>query len=311
VARESHLHSHGAAGHAHPHGGHAHHPRGAADSERRMLWVLALTAGFMVVEAVGGWLAGSLALIADAGHMLSDTAALGLAWAALRVARRPHDEKRTYGYHRVEILAAFVNGLVLFAISAWICFEAIGRLRAPVPVLGLPMLVVALAGLAVNVVAFLVLRRSDRGNLNVRAALLHVLSDLLGSVAAIIAAAVILATGWTPIDPILSILLTLLILRGAWNVTRSAAHVLMEGAPDGFDAVALRTDLLAVVPGLADVHHVHAWMLNAERTVVTLHVRLAPSTDAKAALAAVKVRLKERFGIAHSTVQVDPDECLD
>jgi len=310
MARNPSLHSH-AAGHPHPHGGHHHHPRAAADGERRIFWVLLLTGGFMVVEAVGGWLAGSLALIADAGHMLSDTAALALAWAAFRVARRPHDEKRTYGYHRFEILAAFVNGLVLFAIAAWICFEAVGRLRAPVPVLGTPMLVVASAGLVVNIVALFVLRGGDRANLNVRAALLHVLGDLLGSIGAIAAAIVILATGWTPIDPILSILLTLLILRGAWDVTRRAGHVLMEGVPEGFDAAAMRADLMSIVPGVADVHHVHAWMLNTERSVVTLHVRLAPSTDSAAALAAIKLRLKERFGIAHSTVQIDPGECLD
>jgi cobalt-zinc-cadmium efflux system protein len=304
------FHSH-AGGHPHPDGGHDHHPRASTDGERRMFWVLVLTAGFMVVEAVGGWLAGSLALIADAGHMLSDTAALGLAWAAFRVARRPHDAKRSYGYHRFEILAAFANGLALFAIAAWIAFEAVGRLREPVPVLGAPMLAVAIAGLAVNLVALAVLRGGDRANLNVRAALLHVLGDLLGSVGAIAAAIVILATGWTPIDPLLSILMTLLILRGAWDVTRRAGHVLMEGAPDGFDAAAMRADLVAAVPGVADVHHVHAWMLNTERALVTLHVRLAPAADAGAALAAIKDRLKGRFGIAHSTVQIDHGDCLD
>jgi cobalt-zinc-cadmium efflux system protein len=303
--------SHSPAGHAHPHGGHPHPPRPAADGERRLFWVLVLTGGFMVIEAVGGWLAGSLALIADAGHMLSDTAALALAWTAIRVGRRPHDEKRTYGYHRFEIIVAFANGLALFAIAAWISVEAIGRLRAPVPVLGIPMLAVASAGLVVNVVALVVLRGGDRTNLNVRAALLHVLGDLLGSVGAIAAAIVILATGWTPIDPILSVALTLLILRGAWDVTRRAGHVLMEGTPEGFDATAMRADLLAAVPGVTDVHHVHAWMLNAERPVVTLHVRLAAATDSAAALAAIKARLKERFGIAHSTVQIDPGECLD
>jgi len=276
-----------------------------------MLWVLVLTAAFMVAEAIGGWLAGSLALIADAGHMLSDTAALGLAWAGFRMARRPSDAKRSYGYHRFQILVAFANGLALFAIAAWIVFEAIGRLRAPVPILGVPMLAVAAAGLAVNLVAFFVLRAGDRDNLNVRAALLHVIGDLLGSVGAIAAAIVILATGWTPIDPILSILMTVLILRGAWDVTGRAAHVLMEGAPDGFDVAALRADLIAAVPGVTDVHHVHAWMLTAERPLVTLHVCLASSVEPNAALAAIKTRLRDEFGIAHSTVQIDPADCPD
>jgi len=276
-----------------------------------MLWVLVLTAAFMVAEAIGGWLSGSLALIADAGHMLSDTAALGLAWAGFRMARRPSDAKRSYGYHRFQILAAFANGLALFAIAAWIVFEAIGRLRSPVPILGVPMLVVAAAGLAVNLVAFFVLRGGDRDNLNVRAALLHVIGDLLGSVGAIAAAIVILAAGWTPIDPILSILMTVLILRGAWDVTSRAAHVLMEGAPEGFDVASLRADLIATVPGVTDVHHVHAWMLTTERPLVTLHVCLASSVEPNAALAAIKTRLKDEFGIAHSTVQIDPADCPD
>jgi cobalt-zinc-cadmium efflux system protein len=276
-----------------------------------MFWVLLLTGGFMVVEAVGGWLAGSLALIADAGHMLSDTAALALAWAAFRVARRPHDEKRTYGYHRFEILAAFANGLALFAIAAWICFEAVGRLREPVPVLGVPMLVVACAGLAVNLVALFVLRGGNRANLNVRAALLHVIGDLLGSIGAIAAAIVILATGWTPIDPILSALIAVLILRGAWDITRRAGHVLMEGAPEGFDAAALRLDLINHVAGVGDVHHVHAWLISAERPMVTLHLELAPGADSTRVLPAVKARLREAHGFGHSTIQIEQGHCPD
>jgi len=303
------LHDH--AHHDHAHHGHAHHAPAGHDGERRVFWVLLLTAAFMAIEAVGGWLAGSLALIADAGHMLSDAAALALAWVAFRVARRPHDEKRSYGYHRFQILAAFVNGLVLFAIAAWILVEAVGRLRAPVPVLAGPMLAIAVAGLAVNVVSFLVLRAGDRRNLNVSAALLHVLGDLLGSVGAIVAAIVILATGWTPIDPILSVFVSLLILRGAWDVTRRAGHVLMEGAPEGFDDQTLKADLRATVPGVLDVHHVHAWMLTSERPMVTLHVQLTPAADHAVALAAIKLRLKERFGIAHSTVQIESAECVD
>jgi cobalt-zinc-cadmium efflux system protein len=306
---DRHVHDH--AHHDHDHHGHAHRAPAGVDGERRVFWVLVLTAGFMVVEAVGGWLAGSLALIADAGHMLSDTAALALAWAAFRVARRPHDEKRSYGYHRFQILAAFVNGLALFAIAGWILVEAVGRLRAPAPVLAGPMLAIAAAGLAVNVVAFLVLRAGDRRNLNVSAALLHVAGDLLGSVGAIVAAIVILASGWTPIDPILSVLVSLLILRGAWDVTRRAGHVLMEGAPEGFDDATLKADLRAAVPDVLDVHHVHAWMLTSERPMVTLHVRLAPAADQAVALAAIKSRLKERFGIAHSTVQIESAECVD
>jgi cobalt-zinc-cadmium efflux system protein len=308
---DRHVHAHARHGHAHHGHAHAHHPAPGPDGERRVFWVLVLTAGFMVVEAVGGWLAGSLALIADAGHMLSDTAALALAWVAFRIARRPHDEKRSYGYHRFQILTAFVNGLLLFAIAGWILVEAVGRLRAPAPVLAGPMLAIAVAGLAVNVVALLVLRAGDRRNLNVSAALLHVVGDLAGSVGAIVAAIVILASGWTPIDPLLSVLVSLLILRGAWDITRRAGHVLMEGAPEGFDDATLKADLRAAIPGVLDVHHVHAWMLTSERPMVTLHVRLAPAVDHASTLAAIKSRLKERFGIAHSTVQIESAECVD
>ena len=180
------------------------------------------------------------------------------------------------------------------------------------PVLGVPMLRGRTAGLAVNLVALCVLRGGDRANLNVRAALLHVMGDLLGSVGAIAAAIVILATGWTPIDPILSIFLTLLILRGAWDVTRQR-RARADGGRRRKASTPRRCapTSMAAVPGVADVHHVHAWMLNTERSLVTLHVRLAPATDARAALAAIKVRLKERFGIAHSTVQIDPGDCID
>jgi cobalt-zinc-cadmium efflux system protein len=304
-------HHHGAAGdHHHPHR-HAHHQAEGPNAERRVLAVLALTAVFMVAEAVAGWLSGSLALIADATHMLSDTAALALAYAAFGIARRPSDHRRTYGYHRFEILAAFANGLALFALAAWIVVEALGRLRAPVPVLGGPMLVVAILGLAVNLVSLYLLQSSSHGNLNVRAAFVHVLGDVFGSIGAILAAVVILATGWTAIDPILSVLVAVLVLRAAWDVTRRSAHVLMEGAPEGFHADEVRADLVANVPGVADVHHVHAWALTAERPLVTLHVRLAEDAEHRSALRAIKSRLASRFGIDHSTVQVDDGECPD
>ena len=194
-----------------------------------------LTTVTLVAEAAGGIISGSLALLADAGHMLTDAAALALAYLAVRIARRPADWKRTYGFDRFEVLAAFANGLALFFISAMICFEAIKRMFNPVEVLGVPMLAIAAVGLTVNVVTLLILRHGGGANLNVRAALLHVMSDLLGSVAAIVAALIILQTGWTPIDPILSIVITLLILRSAWLITKDAGHILLEGAPSGID----------------------------------------------------------------------------
>jgi cobalt-zinc-cadmium efflux system protein len=302
--------------HDHPDHGHRHDHAAGAD-ERRVFWAAALTGGFTLVEALGGLLAGSLALLADAAHMLADAVALGLAWLAFRVARRPADLKRTYGFGRLQVLAAFANGVVLFVLAAWILAEAAGRLVAPGEVLGGPMLAVAAAGLLVNVGAFAILHGGDRESLNVRGAVLHVMGDLLGSVAAIAAALVILATGWTPVDPLLSVLVGLLILRSAWRLVAEAGHILLEGAPAGLDVGAIGPDLVANVPGVAEVHHVHAWSLTEKRPLVTLHARLGtpPHEGVEgSARAAVKARLRERFGIGHATVEIerhDEADCAD
>ena len=301
--------------HAHDHGshhGHSHSPRLSVDDtpaarrskERAIAIATVLTGGFMLAEVVGGVVSGSLALLADAGHMLTDFASLVLAWLAFRLARRPADWKRTYGFDRFSVLAAFVNGLSLFAIAAWIAWEAVHRLLDPSPVLGGLMLWVAAGGLAVNVAAFWVLSRAEGDNLNVRAAALHVLGDLLGSVAAIAASVVILTTGWTPIDPILSVLVVLLILRSAWAVVRESGHILLEGAPTGFDARAVAADLEASVPGVARAHHVHAWSITQERPMATLEVDLAPGAEADAVRRAVKARVRETTGMGHVTVEV-------
>jgi cobalt-zinc-cadmium efflux system protein len=294
-------HSHG---HSHAHA-HRHPVQVEAASARRLWWALVLTGGFMLVEVIGGVLSGSLALIADAGHMVTDAAALGLALAAFRFGQRPHDLQRSYGYHRFQVLAAFVNGLALLAVVAWIAFEAVMRLLDPVPVLGGPMLAVALAGLGVNLAAFLVLRGSA-GNLNVRGAAVHVLGDLLGSLAAIAAASVILGTGWTPIDPLLSVLVAALVLRSAIDLTRRSAHILLEGAPDWLDLNALRAELHAAVPEVADVHHVHVWMLTEERPLMTLHAQLRAGADQAAVLGALIRHLEESYGVGHVTVQIEP-----
>ena len=300
-------------GHDHDgHGGHRHAPVPSAGEppgerrrkERAIAIAALLTGGFMVAEVVGGVVSGSLALIADAGHMLTDFASLVLAWLAFRIARRPADWRRTYGFDRFSVLAAFVNGLSLFLVSAWILWEAVHRLADPPPVLGGLMLWVAVGGLAVNVAAFLVLSRAGGDNLNVRAAALHVLGDLLGSVGAVGAALVILFTGWTPIDPILSALVVLLILRSAGAVIRESGHILLEGAPAGFDARAVAADLEAAVPGVARAHHLHAWSITQERPMATLEVDLAPGADADAVRRGVKERMRERTGMAHVTVEV-------
>ncbi|ETA49869.1 cation diffusion facilitator family transporter [Ponticoccus alexandrii] len=318
-----HDHSHGhdhAHGHSHAHGhghaGHSHGPTLSANDtpearrskERAILVAAALTGGFMGAEVIGGIISGSLALLADAGHMLTDFASLLLAWFAFRLARRPADWKRTYGFDRFSVLAAFVNGLTLFAIAGWIVFEAVQRLREPHEVLGGLMLWVAVGGLVVNVLAFWVLSRAEGDNLNVRAAALHVMGDLLGSVAAIAASLIIIWTGWTPIDPNLSVLVALLILRSAWSVVRESGHILLEGAPAGFDARAVATDLEATLPGVARAHHVHAWSITQERPMATLEIELAPGAVADDVRRAVKGRVRETTGMEHVTVEVTAGE---
>ncbi|TPE53947.1 cation transporter [Amaricoccus solimangrovi] len=288
-------------GHGHGHGGHGHHH---AANARSLGIVALLTGGFMVLEVVGGLLSGSLALLADAGHMLTDFAALSMAWAAVRIAQRPADARRTYGFDRLAVLAAFVNGLALFAISIWIGVEAWHRLSSPAPVAGATMLGVAVAGLAVNIAGFWILTRGDRDNLNMRAAILHIAGDLLGSVAAIVAALVILWTGWTPIDPILSVFVLLLILRSAFHVVRDSAHILLEASPRGFDPEAVAADLAEAIPGLVAVRHVHAWSISEERPMATLEAVVSDGADHAATRRAIKARLAERFEIDHTTVEI-------
>lgn len=276
---------------------------------RRVLVAFGLTASFMLAEVAGGVISGSLALLADAGHMLTDAASLALALFAFRLARRPADAARTYGWHRVQVLAAFVNALALLVIVAWIAWEAVARLLAPQPVGGGMMLGVAVVGLAVNVAAFAVLHGGDQQNVNLRGAALHVLGDLLGSVAAIVAALVILWTGWTPIDPILSLLVALLILRTTMPLLRRTAHILLEGTPEALDVASLR-DHVATVDGVVEVHHVHAWMLTPDRNLVTLHARILPGTDDATVLHRIHHELRERFDVGHATVQIERDpEC--
>ena len=298
----SHDHHHG-----HSHGVGADH----ADNERRMGLAALLTGGFMVAELVGGIAAGSLALLADAGHMLTDFASLALAWFAFRLARRPADWKRTYGFDRFQVLIAFTNGLALFVIAAWIVYEAIERLMGTPHVSGGIMVVVASAGLLVNIGAFWLLQGADRENLNVRGAAIHVLGDLLGSVAALAAGLVILLTGWTPIDPLLSILVAAIIVRSGWHVVAASAHILLEGAPRELDTREIGPDLVAHVAGVEGVHHVHVWSITQARRMATLHALIGDEHDSDKIVQAIKARLKERFGLDHATVETEHGACAD
>ena len=276
-----------------------------------MLLTLTLTGTFMVVEVIGGLLSGSLALLADAGHMLTDTVSLFLAWFAARMAHKPADTLRSYGYHRVQILAAFSNGVFFILIVGWITYEAVQRIMNPVEVMGDIMLLVAGLGLIVNLLAFFILHGAGGRDLNVRAAMLHVLGDLLGSIAAISAAVIILGTGWMPIDPILSVFVAMLILRSAWMVVKESTHILLEGTPQDIDVDILQKAIVEAIPCVSDVHHVHVWSLSPEHPLLTLHVNVDPDADTTRVLQQVKKVLEERFQILHSTIQVEPAHCVD
>jgi cobalt-zinc-cadmium efflux system protein len=298
------------------HGSHSHergtsHGAALANNERRMGLAAALTGAFMFAEVAGGIAAGSLALLADAGHMLTDFASLSLAWFSFRLSRRPADWMRTYGFDRFQVLVAFANGLALFAIAAWIVYEAAERLMTTPVVSGGIMVVVASLGLLVNVAAFWLLQGADRDNLNIRGAAVHVLGDLLGSVAALMAGAVILLTGWTPIDPLLSVVVAAIIVRSGWRVVADAGHILLEGAPEELDTRAIGPDLIAHVKGLEGVHHVHVWSITQSRRMVTLHACIGDRSDFDQLVKDIKARLKDEFGLDHATVEIERGECAD
>jgi len=279
---------------------------------RRVVIALVLTGAFMVVEIIGGIISGSLALLADAGHMLTDTMALSLAAVAFHVSKRPGDGKLTFGYQRFQILAAFVNGLSLLLIVGWILFEAVRRFLSPQEIMGQTMLLVAAAGLVVNIASFAILHGGDKDNLNISGAALHVAGDLLGSVAAIVAALVIIYTGWTAIDPILSVAVAMLILKSAWVLVKRSAHVLLEGAPDWLNVDDMQARIVAAVPGVGSIHHVHVWGLTPQDLMLTMHVCLvAEPPNPTEVIRSVKSLLHQDYGIGHCTIELEVDDCSD
>jgi len=290
-------------GTSHGHG-HAHDHRSA--SRQALLVVLGLTLAFTVVEVAGGVLTGSLALLADAGHMVSDVFSIGLALVAVTLAQRPASPRRSFGFQRAEIIAAFVNGIALVLVSAWIVWEAIQRLDDPPEILGGWMLVVALAGLAVNATAAVILVRSGRQSLNVEAAFRHVIADLLGSAGVLVAALVILFTGWDLVDPLVSIAIAILIVASAWGVLRDSTAILMEQTPSGIDADAVARAIVEV-PGVASVHDLHVWRITSGFDALSAHVLVGQGEDCHALRRDVERAIAERFGITHTTLQVDHD----
>jgi cobalt-zinc-cadmium efflux system protein len=296
---EAHFHGHDHGSHSH-----AHVTPGGGPQAQHVLWmVLLLTAGFALVEVVAGFLAGSLALLSDAGHMVTDVAALGLALFANAVGRRAPSQRASYGYGRAEVLAAFVNAIVMLAVVAVIAIEAVRRLLEPTPVQGQTVFGVALAGLAINILCAWLLSRVS-GSLNTRGAMIHVLGDLLGSLAAIIAGGVIMATGWMPIDPILSLVVSILILRSTVQLLKQSTGVLMESVPTHLDYNAIG-QALARLPGVTGVHDLHVWNMTAERAALSAHIVLADGNVWPQTLAAAQRMLARDFAIEHVTLQPD------
>ncbi|SER38445.1 cobalt-zinc-cadmium efflux system protein [Faunimonas pinastri] len=324
MASDSHMHAghdhdhaghdhsgHSHAGHSHDHG-HSHTPEVESGNKNRVLLAAAFTTLFMVVEALGGIFSGSLALLADAGHMLTDAVALSFAYIAYRASERPGTRHMTYGFDRMKILVAYTNGLAILAIALWIVVEAVHRVLSPQPVLGGSMMVIAVVGLIVNIGCFAILHGGDRESLNMRGALLHVMGDLLGSVGAILAAGIILLTGWTLADPILSVVVSVILIRSAWSLLKESGVILMEGAPSETDRDAIEADLSAHVGEAADIHHMHVWSLDDRQKMATLHARMKEGTGPDALTMAIKKRLRDFHGINHATIQVEESPlCLD
>lgn len=285
---------------------HAHHETAAARSRGALLATLTLTSGFLVIEAIGAFLTGSLALLADAGHMLADAGGLALALFAIWVAARPPTPAKTYGYYRAEILAAFVNALALLGVSGWILLEAWERVLAPRPVAAAPMLVVAVLGLGVNLVCAWWLHHGATESLNVRAAYLEVLSDAATSTGVIVAAAIVLATGWTVADPITSAVIAVLIVARTWKLLIQAVNVLLEGTPAHLELGDIEAAMLNV-PGVRRLHDLHVWTLTSGREAMSAHVVVDDVRESERLLDELHTVLHARFGIDHTTVQIETE----
>jgi cobalt-zinc-cadmium efflux system protein len=288
-----HSHSHASLlGHAHSHGG------GAPDAVWRAITVTVI---FMLIELIGGYLSNSLALISDGAHMLTDVGALLLTLFVLWLARRPTSDTMSFGYHRAEILGALASGLAIWVIAGALIYESIRRMAAPPEVNGPIVFFVSVTGLVANIISMRMLHRAQHENMNVRAAYLHVLSDLLGSVGAIIAGAVLWATHWRPIDPIVTVLFSGLMLFSSWSLIKEAVHVLMESTPSGVDAAKVRADLRGL-PGVTEVHDLHIWTVSSGRLALSVHVI---ATETEQLLTRVNELLRERHRIQHTTIQIE------
>lgn len=293
--------------HSHGQGGHNH----AAGANSRMLaWALALTSAFLVAELIGAFVFDSLALLSDAAHMFTDSAALAIALAAVKIGQRPADDTRTFGYRRFEILAAAFNALLLFAVAGYVLWEGIARFLEPVEVQSTGMLVVAAIGLVVNLIAMRLLAAGKNDSMNVKGAYLEVWADMLGSIGVIIGALVIMATGWSWVDPLVAIGIGLWVVPRTWTLLRDTTHVLLEGVPRGIALAEVRA-AIAGTAGVAGVHDLHIWSVGGDDANASVHANLTMGADPDEVRRAITVLLSSRFGIEHATVQTERESCED
>lgn len=311
TSEHSHERGNGEAAHGHDHekGGHAGHDHAAGANEKSLKIALALTCAFLVVELTGGFIAHSLALLSDAAHMFTDTAALAIALMAIRIAKRPADSKRTFGYHRVEILAAAFNAVLLLVVAVYILWEAYLRLKAPPAIGSNLMLGIAIVGLVVNLLSMKVLRGGQEESLNVKGAYLEVWADMIGSIGVILGAVLIKFTGWSWVDSAVAVLIGLWVVPRTVTLLKSSINILLEGVPEDVDLAKVKEALLGV-PGVKSLHDLHVWSVTSGKTTLTVHLVTEPATNGEAdVLAEVRQRMAKDFGIRHVTVQCETTPC--
>lgn len=281
---------------------------------KRMVLAIGIVAITLIMELIGGALSNSLALLSDAGHVFTDLVALSLSCIAYRMTTKKADNNRSYGYHRLQVMAAFVNGVSLFVVAILIVFEACKRFINPVDVQWQLMILVALFGLGTNLLVFCIMHRKHEDDINIKSAVLHVVADLLGSIAAVLSALGIMLSGWHIIDPLLSVVVSTIMLSSSWKVIRYSSNILMEGKPDHLDVEEIKQQIKLMEPAVVDVHHVHLWMLTAGYPIMTMHIRVAgyAETDDHLHLRrTIKGMLQNKFNISHVTVEIEQEECSD
>jgi cobalt-zinc-cadmium efflux system protein len=294
---------------AHDHSSHAHaHDHAAGASSRMLAITLGLTTVFLIAELVGSFLFNSLALLSDAAHMFTDSAALAIALAAVKIGQRPADDARTFGYRRFEILAAAFNALLLFAVAGYVLYEGIRRFLEPAEVQSTGMLIIAVIGLIVNLIAMKLLSAGKEHSLNVKGAYLEVWADMLGSIGVIAGAIVIMLTGWQWVDAIVAIGIGMWVLPRTWILLKDTTQILLEGVPRGIDLAELRA-AIAATPGVCGVHDLHVWSLTSNDHSLSTHVQLIEGADFESVRNGVAVMLQSRFELSHATIQVERDAC--